>query len=129
MVRRKKRTQRDIIMYQAIAAIRKAFTQTDTYRGVKLKARIPYVGENKRRKWSYICGICKEHVPESIRKDGKSVRNVFIDHIDPICEPSKSYYDYTLDELLDRINCDPSNLQVVCKQCHDIKSKKERNAK
>lgn len=52
-----------------------------------------------------------------------------VDHITPVVDIGLKYTDYTWDQLIGRLWCDESNLQVLCKKCHDKKSKEERNAR
>lgn len=51
--------------------------------------------------------------------------NYNIDHIEPVIEIGKTIDDYTLDEFLERLDCELSNLQILCKPDHCAKSKQE----
>lgn len=65
------------------------------------------------------CVVCKEiHM-------GK---NIQVDHIDPVVPLNIPAKHVCMDELIKRLFCDKSNLQILCKPCHKIKSKEE-NAK
>lgn len=62
------------------------------------------------------CAVCKK--PEA-----KS--NVVADHISPVIPLDRSFGEMSLDETLDRMWCEPSNLQPICPACHKDKSKLE----
>jgi len=64
------------------------------------------------------CSICGEHTP---------LYKLSIDHIDPIVDIKISGRYMSFITLYDRTFCDEKNLQVLCKSCHDSKSKKERS--
>jgi hypothetical protein len=53
----------------------------------------------------------------------KRVKNIFVDHIVPIIDPAVGFT--TWDECIERMFCDSSNLQLVCKACHSVKSLEE----
>jgi len=80
----------------------------------KKRARIPYKGPNKRRKWSYICKSCKKHFMD---------KEVAVDHIVPAgtlrCADD-------LPQFVERLFCEVDGLQVLCKTCHDKKTKKDK---
>ncbi len=75
----------------------------------------------------YLCAGCGEIVPPTIFDEdkGKRVKNIFIDHIIPIIDPSTGFT--TWDDCIDRMFCDSDNLQLLCKKCHDDKSQLEIN--
>ncbi len=72
----------------------------------------------------YECAQCKNHVPPTVKVGMKRVKNVAVDHIDPIIDPHKGFT--TWDECINRMFCEKENLQVLCKDCHDEKSLEER---
>lgn len=63
------------------------------------------------------CAVCGK--PEA-----KSYMEV--DHIDPIIPVDSALEDMSWDQVIDRIWCEPENLQVVCESCHKEKTKAER---
>ena len=65
-------------------------------------------------------------VPLSLPKQqGKGrTNNLFVDHIDPIIDPAVGFT--TWDNVIERMFCEAKNLQVLCKECHDTKTKQER---
>ncbi len=77
-------------------------------------AKVPYVGDNKRKKWLYKCANCLELF------DGKQVA---IDHVQP-CGTLKSKEDIAT--FVENLFCEVDNLQVLCSTCHDIKTLSER---
>ena len=64
-------------------------------------------------------------------------KEVHVDHIDTVIDLDKSYHDYTLEEIILRIFCMETwdgpvnwgNLQVLCTECHDEKTNKEKARK
>mgnify|MGYP000718738822 CR=1 FL=1 len=72
----------------------------------------------------YKCRNCKREVPLTIKQGNKRTKNVFVDHIKPIVDPEKGFT--TFDEYIERMFCEKDNLQVLCGDCHDEKSLKER---
>ena len=52
----------------------------------------------------------------------KRAKNVFVDHIDPIV-PVTGWVSW--DSCIERMYCEGDNLQLLCKACHDVKTKEE----
>lgn len=79
-----------------------------------LKAAFVGVQENvltKRQAKHYLCAECKKpHASTSVQ----------VDHIVPIG------FEKSWDETVEGLFCEKDNLQVLCKDCHSIKTKKER---
>lgn len=73
---------------------------------------------------TYLCANCKREVPLSYKEGRKKVKNVFVDHIEPIIDPHVGFT--TWDDCIERMFCEKDNLQVLCKICHDEKSVQER---
>lgn len=73
----------------------------------------------------YECANCHEHVPPTVydADKRKRVKNIFVDHIIPIIDPSIGFT--TWDECIERMFCDSENLQLLCKPCHSSKSQEE----
>jgi len=63
----------------------------------------------------YLCADCKEEHPS---------KNVQVDHIKPVIDQQVGFT--TWDSFITRLFCDKDNLQVLCKTCHDTKTKKEK---
>ena len=70
-------------------------------------------------KWAY-CGSCGIILP---------AYKVQVDHINPVVPIGTSVHSMTIDDLISRIWCDISNLDVLCKPCHQDKSKAENKAR
>jgi 5-methylcytosine-specific restriction endonuclease McrA len=66
----------------------------------------------------YMCAHCTRDFSSTM---------VQVDHIDPVICPFKGFESW--DVYIQRLYCETSNLQVLCKPCHEIKSTKERNSK
>lgn len=74
---------------------------------VRKDAQVPYKGDNKRRKYSYICSECKKEV------DGKSCA---VHHKVP-AGSLKSFED--LADFCRRLFVEKSGLILLCNSCHD----------
>lgn len=72
----------------------------------------------------YKCAGCGKEVPASTKEGRKRVKNIFVDHINPIVDPEIGFT--TWDEYIERMFCEKEKLQLLCKSCHDEKSKQER---
>lgn len=73
---------------------------------IKKEAQVPYVGENKRRKFSYACGECKGHFSD---------KEVVVHHIVE-CGSLKSFGD--LSGFAERLFVEKDGLILICKECH-----------
>ncbi len=78
------------------------------------KARRPYKGTNKRRKWEYLCQMCKEY---HFKED------VAVDHIIECGSLTKFEH---LPGFCERLFVEEDGLQVLCKPCHLQKGKDYR---
>lgn len=72
----------------------------------------------------YLCKGCGQEVPVTVKKDNKRVRNVFVDHIDPIIDPSEGFVSW--DKVIERMFCEGDGFQVLCSECHKQKTSEER---
>lgn len=97
--------------------LRRATNKWQPIQECKTKARVA--------RGLYICACCGEEV-ENTTKDENGIRtnNIFIDHINPIIDPDVGFT--TWDECIDRMFCELENLQLMCKECHDNKTNKEK---
>ena len=77
-------------------------------------AKVPYTGDNKRKKWWYQCADCKQLF------DGK---NVSVDHIEPVGTLLKKS---DIADFIEKLFCSADKLQVLCDNCHDLKTYMER---
>lgn len=71
--------------------------------------------KSKRLAQHYRCNACKKEFTST---------NVQVDHITPVVDPVKGFKDWNT--FIKRLFCDIDNLQVLCKPCHEIKTKKEK---
>ncbi len=97
------------------SALRKAWVKWPPNQRCKKAARI--------ERGVYLCagyGVDPHPTPASVRIDGKRKNNVFTDHIEPI----GTRLDWNT--TIERMFCEADNLQVLCKDCHDRKTKDER---
>jgi hypothetical protein len=78
----------------------------------KLARRISK-SKNKRQKWEYQCKKCKKWYKSD---------QVNVDHIEQ-AGSLRSYED--LPRFVETLFCEQDNLQVLCKSCHDEKTKLE----
>lgn len=90
----------------------------------RLNNRIPYIGPNKRRKWTYICQECGGHF------DSKEVA---VHHIIP-AGTLTTFEDLPL--FVKNLFCNSDKLKLVCnvskngkKSCHDLQHEKLENQK
>lgn len=72
----------------------------------------------------YECSGCGQHVPATVKVGMKRVKNIFVDHIEPITDPTVGFVSW--DETIERMFCEKDNLQLLCGQCHDEKTMEER---
>ncbi len=73
----------------------------------------------------YLCAGCKEHVPASKKDDnGKRIKNVHVDHIEPVIDPHVGWVSW--DSVIERMFVEPEGLQLLCHDCHKVKSDNEK---
>lgn len=87
-------------------------TLKDAYVGKKENTR------TKRKAMHYRCAGCGEEFPAT---------EVEVDHILPVVDPLVGFVNW--DTFINRLYCTKDNLQVLCKTCHKIKTKKEQDVK
>jgi len=80
----------------------------------KMKARRAYKGPLKRQKFEYQCNSCKDWFPE---------KKINVDHIVGAGSLNCSA---DLPGFVERLFCEQDNLQVLCTECHDKKTKLEK---
>ncbi len=64
----------------------------------------------------YECACCKGHFPR---------KQVAADHIDPVVDPAKGFEDWNT--FIDRLFIELKGFQVLCKDCHQLKTNKEKD--
>lgn len=80
----------------------------------KAKAKRAYKGPLKRQKFEYQCNSCKEWFPD---------KHVNVDHIIPAGSLNCAE---DLPGFVERLFCEVDELQVLCTNCHNIKTKSEK---
>lgn len=81
--------------------------------------------EARTRRGFYKCNGCNEEVPKTaLDENGKRVKNVHVDHIIPVIDPDVGWVSW--DSTIDRMFSEKNNLQVLCYDCHKIKSDDEK---
>ena len=100
----------------AVSALRGAFRRwPPKYDALRAAYVDTYINKaSGRMAKHYVCAECDELYTS---------KDVQVDHIKPVVDPKVGFVDY--DTLVDRLFCEVSNLQVLCKVCHKAKSKKE----
>jgi 5-methylcytosine-specific restriction endonuclease McrA len=101
-----------------IATLRRASFRWKA-RGIAQKRYKVQVGEfsTGRPKYGYFCascGVIEKH------------KDCVMDHIEPVVGPEGFT---TLDDFAERLFCDESNFQNLCKPCHKLKSAAEAAAR
>lgn len=82
------------------------------------------LAKSKVSRGFYHCAACGEDVPLTTRVDGKRVKNVHVDHIDPIVDPAVGFVSW--DKLIERMFVEEDGLQVLCGDCHTKKTNEEK---
>jgi 5-methylcytosine-specific restriction endonuclease McrA len=68
-----------------------------------------------RQAQHYACAVCQKDFPQ---------KEVQVDHKKPAVDPKTGFISW--DVYIERLFCGKENLQVLCKPCHDAKTKGER---
>jgi len=97
-------------------AIRRLFARSPQKYECLNKAIHPTI-KGPRGGKQYICSTCKKTF---------SANKVQVDHIDPVIPVNKTINDLDYNMIVARIFCNIKNLQVICTECHKIKTKEER---
>lgn len=77
-------------------------------------AKRAYSGEGKRQKWEYQCNSCKDWYVQ---------KEISVDHIIPAGKLN-NYEDIA--GFVERLFVGADGLQVLCKTCHDLKTKEDK---
>jgi 5-methylcytosine-specific restriction endonuclease McrA len=83
----------------------------------KMKSRRAYKGPLKRQKFEYQCAECSSWFPD---------KKINVDHIKPAGSLRSSN---DLGEFIERLFCEIDNLQVLCTECHNVKTQNEKHGK
>lgn len=73
----------------------------------------------------YKCECCGQEVPPTVFDEDKRkrVNNIYVDHIKPIIDPEIGWVSW--DSTIENMFCELDNLQLLCGNCHKIKSQEE----
>lgn len=81
-------------------------------------AKVQYFGPDKRTKWLYRCAVCKNDFKQ---------KEVEVDHYPIACGSLKCPEDIA--HFVTTLFCEKDNLRVVCRECHQVWTNEEREAK
>lgn len=99
-------------------AIRRVFSRSELRKKVIDNSTLLCYSDSSRprvKTWCK-CAVCEQPEAKSYME---------CDHIEPIVPIDSTLEEMSWDTVIDRIWCDESNLQAVCKACHKQKSKTE----
>lgn len=96
-----------------VSALRRAWMKYPVKQDVLAESRRPAQGRSKQTKWEYRCASCGGWFLGS---------EVQVDHIRE-CKSDD------MNEFVATLFCEADNLQVVCKGCHQIKTREARKRK
>ena len=106
-----------MLTYEIISSVKRTFSRSK--RAIALKNAQVVKGKKGKRGGKLIkCELCGELIP---------MYKSQLDHIDAITPLMISQKVMSFIMLFERTFCDDKNLQVICKDCHDKKSKIERS--
>ena len=99
-------------------AMRRVFSRSELRRRVLDAAEIKHSDPKRPRVTRWVrCAECKLPTPRYLG---------VVDHIDPVVPVDVAFEDMLLHTVRDRLWCEEHNLQVLDKQCHEVKTKAER---
>ena len=102
-------------------ALRRTFSRSPIIREVLFKVRreVPKYNKDgsraKKDAVQYRCNVCQQYVGST---------KVSVDHFDPVVDVQQGFVDFNT--FISRLFCNASNLQVICDDCHNIKTQAER---
>lgn len=103
------------------SAIRRVFSRSPIVREMMFKVRreVPKFNKDgtraKKDAVQYQCNVCKTWTKSTA---------IAVDHIDPVIHVEEGFIDWNT--FVERLFCGPENLQVICDDCHQKKTNKER---
>lgn len=114
-----RRKRNDIAKYNEffsiLSAIKRCFSRSPTHRSA-LQGALQKDTIGPRGGKRYCCAICGQSY---------GIKEVQVDHKDPIIPLDTLSKDMSWDEIIKRTFCSENNLQVLCTECHKLKSKGE----
>ena len=57
----------------------------------------------------------------------KRINNAVVDHINPVVDPGRGFVNW--DEMIKRLFCEVEGFQLLCHECHKLKTADERKAR
>lgn len=87
--------------------------RNDALRAAKTEKKINE--KTGRMAQHYECASCHQDF---------SAKNVAVDHIEPVISPGEGFVDWNT--YIERMFCSVDNFQILCSNCHDIKSASEK---
>jgi len=88
------------------SSLRKAYLYYPSFKIASDCAKIPYVGRNKRRKYSWVCAMCGKQF---------AYNEVCRHHIIPCGALSCNEH---IEPFVLRLTCEPDGIAILCKECH-----------
>ena len=92
-----------------------AFRAAQVSRSEYVKTPGPGAAASDRVRNFYRCALCKKVYART---------RVSADHIKPVVDPKRGWQDW--EEYLQRLFCEVKGFQIICSDCHDQKTKRER---
>ena len=102
-------------------ALRRTFSRSPIIRDVLYKVRreVPKYNQDgsrsKKNAVQYLCNVCGSYVGST---------KVSVDHVVPVVSVTDGFVDFNT--FIERLFCQADNLQVICDDCHNSKTQKER---
>lgn len=101
---------------QAVKALKRSFSRSKIALAIKNEAIVQ--GRLGLRGGKLVkCSCCERNIPHYKAQ---------VDHVDPVCPIELSLNSMTMDMLYARLFCSIKNLQVLCPDCHLVKSNHEK---
>lgn len=97
------------------SALRSKWLRWPVRAEVLRSAQMPYVGPNARRKFSYLCALCKGLFAQ---------KDVEVDHFPKNAGSILSVQD--IGQFASNLYCEADNLRVLCKNCHKTHTLSEK---
>lgn len=110
-----------VLQAAVLSALRRLSRRWPPYNEVlnrqKTEIFVPSKTGKPMRRVKFTCEICQASVGR---------KECAVDHISPVVDPDIGFVDYQT--FIERLFCPVENLQILCENCHETKTKKE-NAK
>jgi 5-methylcytosine-specific restriction endonuclease McrA len=115
----KKAKKQFVLQAMLLSALRRCFRKYPPYTETLKNAKKEYYiksrkSDKKLRRVHFKCACCGEYF---------SSKDIRVDHIEPVVDIKVGFVDFNT--YIERLFCDATNLQAICKNDHDIKTKIE----